>query len=56
MMSVENEELDYETLKQLLLTTREKLVAAVLANVELETALKIERDNVKFLKENKIDK
>jgi hypothetical protein len=55
-MSSENEELDYETLKQLLLTTREKLFSAVMANIELETALKIERDNVKFLKENKTDK
>jgi hypothetical protein len=55
-MNPESEELDIETIKKLLITTREKLFASIMANIELETALKIERDNVKFLKENKMDK
>ncbi len=55
-MTAENDELDIETLKQLLFMTREKLVAAVLANVELETALKIEREKVRLLAEHKAGK
>jgi hypothetical protein len=55
-MTPESEELDFETLKKLLITTREKLFTSVMANIELETALKIERDLVKLLQESKTDK
>jgi hypothetical protein len=50
------EELDVETIKKLLVTTREKLFASMMANIELETALKIEREVVKSLQEAKSDK
>ncbi len=39
-----NDEIDIETLKELLITTREKLFNAMLVNVELETALRLERE------------
>jgi hypothetical protein len=55
-MTTKNDELDIETLKQLLLMTREKLITAVLTNVELETALKIEREKVAMLTEHKSGK
>lgn len=42
-----NDEIDIETLKELLLTTREKLFNAMLVNVELETALRLEREAAK---------
>lgn len=42
-MNNNNDETDLETLKQLLATTREKLFNVILINLELETALKIER-------------
>lgn len=55
-MTPESEELDFETLKKLLMTTREKLFTTMMANIELETALKIERDLVKSLQENRTGK
>jgi hypothetical protein len=48
-MSNSNEELNLEVLKALLQKTREKLVNVTLANVELETALDLERFRVSEL-------
>jgi hypothetical protein len=48
-VSNSNEELNLEVLKALLQKTREKLVNVTLANVELETALDLERFRVSEL-------
>jgi hypothetical protein len=40
----------YETLEQLLLVTRERLVSSTIALTELETALRIEKSTVSMLK------
>ena len=55
-MMPEEQELDIETLKKLLVTTRERLFTTMMANIELETALKIEREIVKSLQESRFDK
>lgn len=47
MTNKNNDEIDMDTLKELLLTTREKLFNTMLINVELETALRLERERAK---------
>lgn len=50
-MSDANEELNLEVIKALLQKTREKLLNLTLANVELETALDLERQRVSALEQ-----
>jgi hypothetical protein len=55
-MTQDNQEVDPQIVKELLITTREKLFNTMLINVELETALKIEREKVRMLTEAKDSK
>jgi hypothetical protein len=53
-MTSNNDELDIETVKRILITTREKLFNVLLVNIELETALALEREAADNLKKQKL--